>query len=196
MLDKIAQYQRLSYDKNGDIELTFLISKEFKREVLNAVGVMTQLALQGKTKLTLIVKPFREKRTIIQNKYYWKLLEKLKNVLRIGDDEAHVLMLKAYGQIAEDENGNKIIFSLMSHIAPVGILKYSKELGKKTLNVDGKDVEFTHYKALKGSSEMSTLEMSILIDGLISECKEVGIETDTPQEIARLKSLWESQNVQ
>ena len=190
MLDKITQPPRLSYDKNRDIELTFLFPKSCEHDILKAMDKFTQLALSGKTKLSLIVKQFREKRTITQNAYYWKLLEELKNVLRIGDDEAHVLMLQRYGQIAEDENGNKIIFSLMSHIAPVGILKYSKELGKKTLNVDGKDVEFTHYKALKGSSEMSTLEMSILIDGLISECKEVGIETDTPEELERLKGEW------
>ena len=42
---------------------------------------------------------------------------------------------------------------------------------------------------------MDTAEMNVLIDGLISECKEVGIETDTPSEIARLKDLWQKKDV-
>jgi hypothetical protein len=32
--------------------------------------------------------------------------------------------------------------------------------------------------------------MSRLIDGAVSEAKELGIETDTPEQIAKLKSLW------
>jgi hypothetical protein len=32
--------------------------------------------------------------------------------------------------------------------------------------------------------------MSIFIDGVVSEAKELGIQTETPDEIARLKSLW------
>jgi len=34
---------------------------------------------------------------------------------------------------------------------------------------------------------MDSKEMSNLIDGLVSECKEVGIETMTPQELKGLK---------
>jgi hypothetical protein len=42
----------------------------------------------------------------------------------------------------------------------------------------------------KGSSEFDTKEMSIFIDGIVSEAKELGIETMTPNEIARLNGLW------
>lgn len=33
-------------------------------------------------------------------------------------------------------------------------------------------------------------EMSVLIDGVISECKDLGIETMPPDELALLKSKW------
>jgi hypothetical protein len=42
----------------------------------------------------------------------------------------------------------------------------------------------------KGSSEFDTKEMSIFIDGIVSEAKELGIQTDTPDQIAKMKALW------
>ena len=54
--------------------------------------------------------------------------------------------------------------------------------------VEGK--KFIHYRAIKGTSEYSTKEMSVFLDGIISECQEVGIETDTPEQIARYKEAW------
>jgi hypothetical protein len=32
--------------------------------------------------------------------------------------------------------------------------------------------------------------MSIFIDGIVQECKNVGIETMTPDEILKMESLW------
>ena len=43
---------------------------------------------------------------------------------------------------------------------------------------------------IKGSSEYDTGEMSRFIDGVISECKELGIQTMTPDEIEELKQKW------
>ena len=41
------------------------------------------------------------------------------------------------------------------------------------------------------SSKYDTKEMAMFIDGIIAECKELGIETDTPEQIARFKERWE-----
>ena len=45
---------------------------------------------------------------------------------------------------------------------------------------------------LRGSSTYNTEEMAHLIDGLVSECKEVGIETATPEELSRMLELYEA----
>ena len=42
-----------------------------------------------------------------------------------------------------------------------------------------------------GSSEYDTAQMSRLIDLLIAECREQGIETKTPAELAALMEEWE-----
>lgn len=46
------------------------------------------------------------------------------------------------------------------------------------------------YRVYRGSHTYNTEEMSILIDGVVQEAKDQGIETATPDEIERLKSLW------
>ena len=87
-------------------------------------------------------------------------------------------MLKRYGQ------GEMV--SVRSDIDVTGLFKYFEERGTSSLN--GK--EFTHYMVYRGSSEYDTREMSVLIDGVVSECKDLDIETLTPVELMRLKENW------
>lgn len=42
------------------------------------------------------------------------------------------------------------------------------------------------YMMLKGSSTYNTREMSMLIDGLVSECRDAGIETMPQEELERM----------
>ena len=87
-------------------------------------------------------------------------------------------MLKRYGQSE--------IISALSHIPIADYVKYCEEAGESTLN--GK--LFKHYKVYKGSSEFDSREMAILIDGIVSEAKELGIQTETPNQIAEMKARW------
>jgi hypothetical protein len=134
--------------------------------------------LQDREKLTIEVKQYREKRSLNANNYAWKIITEIANVLRASKDEIYLEMLKRYGQSE--------IFSVVSHIPFGEYVKYYEEAGESKLN--GK--LFKHYKVFKGSSEFDTREMSIFIDGVVSEAKELDIQTETPDEIARLKSMW------
>ena len=129
-------------------------------------------------KLSIEIKPYREKRSLNANNYAWKLLTEIGNVLRAGKDEIYLKMLKRYGQSE--------LISVLSHIPIEHYVKYYEEAGESELN--GK--MFTHYRVFKGSSEFDSREMSIFIDGVVSEAKELGIQTETPNEIAKMKSLW------
>ncbi len=129
-------------------------------------------------KLSIKIDRYREKRSLNANNYAWKLLTEIANVMRSSKEEIYLLMLKRYGQSE--------ILSVLAHIPIEKYVKYCEEAGESTLN--GK--LFKHYKVYKGSSEFDTREMSIFLDGVVSEAKELGIPTETPNEIARLKSLW------
>ncbi|WP_045091356.1 hypothetical protein, partial [Clostridium sp. FS41] len=50
---------------------------------------------------------------------------------------------------------------------------------------------FRTYIMLRGSSTYDTDEMSKLINGLVSECQEMGIETLPPQELERMMDIYD-----
>lgn len=124
------------------------------------------------------IKEHKEKRSLNANAYFWVLVGKLADRMRYSKDEIYLLMLERYGQFET--------VSIRSNIDVKGYFEYYKEIGTGTVN--GK--EFTHYRIFKGSSQYDTNEMSILIDGIVSECQEQGIETMTTTELENLKSLW------
>ena len=147
---------------------------------VNEINDFKQLVddMNGLEKLSIEIKPYREKRSLNANNYCWKILTEIADVLRAGKDEIYLKMLKRYGQ--------SDLISVLSHVPVAHYFKYFEEAGTSKLN--GK--EFTHYRVYKGSSEYDSREMSIFIDGVVSEAKELGIQTETPDEIARLKALW------
>ena len=126
------------------------------------------------------VKPHRKRRSLDANAYAWSLINELANVMRISKDECYQLMLKRYGQSSVVSVVEEATETFMASV------KYREELGRATLN----DKEFVHIRVFKGSSQFDSREMAILIDGIVSECKELGIETMTPAEIERMKGEW------
>lgn len=117
---------------------------------------------------------YHEKRSLSANAYAWVLINKIADVLRKSKEEVYFQMLKDYGQSE--------FVSVRTNINVKGFFKYYEEWGRGF--VDGK--EFTHYKVFKGSSEYDSKEMAILIDGIIQEAQNLGIETITPAEKERL----------
>ena len=134
--------------------------------------------MRDKDKLSIEVKPFRQHRSLNANAYAWLIIGKIADVLRAGKDEIYFRLLKRYGQSE--------LISVLSHVPIGNYIKYYEEAGESKLN--GKD--FTHYRVYKGSSEFDTREMSIFIDGVVSEAKELGIQTETPNQIAEMKARW------
>lgn len=140
----------------------------------NAEAIIQYLFQQDREKL-YEVREYKQKRSLTANAYFWVLINEIANVTRQSKDEIHLQMLKEYGQ--------NEVFSIRSDIDVSRYLKYYEEIGKGKVN--GK--EFTHYRVFKGSSEMDSREMAILIDGVVQEAEQLGIPTLTPNEIARLK---------
>lgn len=143
----------------------------------NAKAIIQWLFDQQDADKLYEIKEKKSKRSLTANAYYWSLLNQLASVMRMDNQECHFLMLKRYGQYE--------VVSIRSDVSLQGFFKYYEEIGKGTVN--GK--EFTHYKIYKGSSQMDSKEFAILLDGVRSECEEVGIPTLTPSEIAQLKFI-------
>lgn len=151
-----------------------------KADGIKAIAWLSRLipTLDDKKKYDIEVKQHREKRSLDANAYCWALIGKLGDALRMDKEAVYLEMLKSYGQSE--------IVSVRSDIDVKGYFKYYEPIGTGTVNGS----EFTHYKVYKGSSEYDTREMSILIDGVVDECRTQGIETMTPAELAVMKEEW------
>ena len=157
--------------QNGQPLVTFELTH--RNSAMNMVD-----ELKDVPKLSIKLDKYRERRSLNANNYAWHLITQIGNATRSSKDEVYFLMLKRYGQSE--------MISVLSHIPIKQYVKYCEEAGESTLN--GK--MFKHYRVYKGSSEFDTKEMSIFIDGIVSEAKELGIPTDTPDQIAKMKALW------
>ena len=61
----------------------------------------------------------------------------------------------------------------------------------KYYDIESKTDKYTWYKIYKGSSKYDTKEMSVLLNGIVSECKEMGIPTKEDLEIEKMLEEWE-----
>lgn len=144
-------------------------------------------SLPGKP-LDLELKIHREKRSLDANAYYYKLLSLMAEKLHTSINEIHNITLSRYGYPELIDN-NLVSLALKANIDPnrlEGI--HLKSTGHITINSKG--IEFMNYIVMRGSHTFNTLEMSHLIDGVISEAKELGIDTLTPAEKERMVAAW------
>jgi hypothetical protein len=130
--------------------------------------------------LVVEIKEHRKKRSLDSNAYAWHLINEIANVLRSSKDEVYLQMLKRYGQSA--------VISVIDKAADTfrKSVKYCEDMGEADMG----DKHFIHIRVFMGSSEFDTRMMSIFIDGIVSEAKELGIETMTFDELAKMKSQW------
>ena len=142
----------------------------------NSQDIIQYLFQQDRDKL-FEIKEHKEKRSLSQNAYAWKLINEIGNKINKSKEEVYLQMLKDYGQSE--------IISMLSEIEPKGYFKYYEVIGTGIVN----DKEFTHYKIFKGSSEFNTLEMKVFIDGIIQEATQLGIPTITEKELESMRLI-------
>lgn len=166
---------------SGKLNVTFQV------DTAGQAAIDELVVLAACEKLAIAVKKWRKKRSLDANAYYWVLVSKIAGKLRCSKDEIHNVMLGRYGQPEREENGSAVIISVLEQI---DLSKrddiHVKSVGHGT--VQGK--RFTHYLLLRGSHTYDTKEMSVLIDGVVSEAREMGIETMTDDELNRLLAAW------
>jgi hypothetical protein len=163
-----------------DVSLDYFSGKPIVRFALNELRPTEVMLdhLRSEEKLSIKIDKYREKRSLNANAYAWKLITEIGNVTRLSKEKVYLDMLEQYGQSE--------IVSILANINPSGYFKYYEEVGEGTV----RGQLFKHYRIYKGSSEFDTKEMSIFIDGIIYEAQQLGIPTETPDQIAKMKSLW------
>ena len=148
-------------------------------------------AMRDKT-LRIVVKQWREKRTLDANAYYWVLIGKLADSLKVSRPALHNRMLSRYG---EDEtiDGQTVYIVLpdtdeASRTAERAETYHLRPTSETREGRDGKT--FRTWVMLKGSRNMNTKQFARLLDGLIDECNECHIPTATPREVERMMEAY------
>lgn len=139
-------------------------------------------------KLTVTAKKYRKKRSLDANAYSWVLLDKMAKALGSTSEEIYEEMLRRYGYPLYDEDEKPVIISLKAGTDISALDIHLKLIGEGHVQ----DKLFKHYKVIRGQSTYDTKEMSTFIDGIVSEAKELGIETLTPDELERMKASWKA----
>lgn len=131
-------------------------------------------------KLTIKAVKFRKKRSLDANAYMWVLLSKIAEEIHSDKDEVYLEMLSRYGVFTHIIVKPSVVDKVKNEWRTV------RELGE--INVNG--TSGIQLRCYFGSSTYDTKEMSVLIDGVVREAKELGIETATPEELERMKREW------
>ncbi len=138
-------------------------------------------AIKDMEKLAIKAVKYRKKRSLDANAYAWVLMTKIAEAMQSSKEEIYEEMLQHYGCLYEDDGGY-ITITVKSSV------DMSKIYGHWQLIKD--NGSYKGYAMIKGSSEYNTAEMSHFIDGIVSEAKELGIETLTPRELEQMKAGW------
>lgn len=157
---------------------------EIKTENMQIEQVSNLMKLSG-LKSNLTINKWYKKRSLSANGYLWTLLTEIANRIGSSKEEVYEQMLDRYGQVLTDEEGNAYQVTLLKK-QDISQMEGHYKLIKS-------NDKFSAYLVLKGSSEYNSKEMATLLDGVISECKELGIETRPQEEIDSMLKEMENE---
>ena len=162
--------------QTGQFQITFTVNEA---SAINEVN-----NIQSCEKLSIRAVKYREKRSLDANALLWLCLGRIAEALRTDKWEVYLQMLKRYGKFTYICVKPNVVEAVKAQ------WRECEEIGK--VNINGQ--EAVQMLCYFGSSTYNTKEFSTLLDGVISEMKEMGIETPTSEDMRRALEQWEKQN--
>ena len=126
------------------------------------------------------IKEYHKKRSLDANAYCWVLCKEIADKLHITKEEVYRKNIKDMGKFEIIPIRDEAVDTFISAWTSKGIGWICEVLSKS--KIDG----YKNIIAYYGTSVYDSKEMSIFIDGIVQEAKQLGIETLTPDELAKL----------
>lgn len=128
-----------------------------------------------------------KRRSANANAYMWVLLTKMAEKLQEEDshitkDSIYVQYIRDYGRSVEYEIQNEAVNAMVSTWSNYGLGWFAEIVDEHQ--------GFSLVRFYYGSSCYSRKRMQRLIDAIVMDCKEMNIQTKTPDEIAELLARW------
>lgn len=124
------------------------------------------------------IKEYRPRRSRNQNDMYWAILTQVARKLKISNNRCHNFMLCRYG-VPETFDGFEALAILPDtdeteeRVAEMEHMHY-KPTSDVRVGADGKT--YRTYKIMRGSHQLDTAEFTRLMDGLLDEARNIGLE--------------------
>lgn len=139
-----------------------------------------------KTEYDVTIEKHREPRSLNANNYCWKLLDLIADKVNSTKEEVYKKAVREVGVFEMLPIKNTALTEFKRRWASKGLGWFCEELR------DSKLAGYTTVMAYFGSSTYNSKEMSRLLDYVVEEAKELSIDVRTPEEIEKIKKLWES----
>lgn len=140
--------------------------------------------LEGGKSVSAEVKVHKPRRSLDSNAYCWLLIHRIAEKTNIDAETIYRELIKGIGGNCEIVCiKNEAVERLRSGWNQNGVGWVTDTMESK---LDGCTNVILYY----GSSTYDQVQMSRLIDRVIHECQNLGIETMTPAELAQLKQGW------
>ena len=140
--------------------------------------------MRDKDKLSIEVKPFRQRRSLDANAYCWVLIDKLAE--KTGESKEAV-----YKQYITNIGGNSEIVCIKNEAVERLCSGWQRNgIGWQTETFESKIKGCTNVILYYGSSCYDSAQMTRLLDLIIQDCRECGRPTETPNQIAEMKARW------
>lgn len=180
-----AKYKEYTINADGSLNIVFCVDG---KESHSTRKYLSKLAEKTADILDIGIAKHREQRSQRANAYLWELCEKLsiacstKGAVMTSRDVYKTAIFDV-GIYKDLDIANKAVDTLVYLWERQGIGWVTEvERGEMRSTV----------RAYYGSSVYNKTQMGRLIEYIIQECQQVGIETRTPNEIADMLSVWET----
>lgn len=154
-------------------------------------AVVEELVKRGDEIVDIEVKKHRERRTLDANAYFWVLADRLAKAVSTKGTRP-VTSSDIYREYIKDVGAFEYIPIKTEAVTRWCEIWEAKgqgwicEVQSECKRTPG----YTNVKCYYGSSVYDKEQMTRLIDLLVADCKDNGIETRTPNELAEMMSLW------
>lgn len=140
--------------------------------------------LQKGNKLSMELGKIKKRRSLDANSYAWVLMNKIAEALGSTKEEVYKEIIKRVGQFEIIPIKNEVVDRWLENWRSKGLGWQCEVFG------DSKFRGYTNVVSYFGSSVYDTKEMSVLLNEIVSECKNLGIETETEENIKSLIKEW------
>lgn len=143
-------------------------------------------AFKAGVKYIADLKEHRPKRSLDANAYFWVLAGKLSAKLGNSPNDVY----RAY--IPDIGDNYEVVPVREDRIEHWDRIWCSGHIGRQTDDLGPcRNIPGYHYiRSYVSSSDYDTAQMARLIDLIVQDCKDQGIETLTPSELERMKGEW------